>query len=234
MNRYWKMFDDWINAREPRERVLLFASAIILPGVLLSSLFVQPAVAERKRLTLDATTDQAEIAKMTLELQSLAKARGTDPDVALRSRLAEMQAKMMEFQKQVDAQAVELVSPEKMAGVLEKILANSPRIQVVEVKVLPRTMVDFEKGAAAAPPEKAQDTKAEPVQDKKPTGIYRHGVEIAIRGNYLDLVAYLKQIESQPVRMLWDKVNLSVGDYPMVTMRVVVYTISMEKAWITV
>ena len=47
-------------------------------------------------------------------------------------------------------------------------------------------------------------------------------------------MAYLKQIESQPVRILWDKVNLSVGDYPTVTMRVVVYTISMEKAWITV
>ena len=232
--RYWKQFDDWINAREPRERVLLFASSIILPGVLMSSLLVQPAVAERKRLTLDATTDQAEISKMTLELQSLAKARGADPDVALRAKLADMQAKMAEFQKQVDVQAVELVSPEKMAGVLEKILANSPRIQVVEVKVLPRTSVDFDKGAAAAPAEKPQDAKAEPTQDKKSNGIYRHGVEIAIRGNYLDLVAYLKQIESQPVRILWDKVNLSVGDYPTVTMRVVVYTISMEKAWITV
>ena len=34
--------------------------------------------------------------------------------------------------------------------------------------------------------------------------------------------------------MFWDKVSLSVSGYPVVTMRVVVYTISMEKAWLTV
>ena len=55
-----------------------------------------------------------------------------------------------------------------------------------------------------------------------------------MRGSYLDLLAYLKQIESLPVRMFWDKLSLSVTTYPMVTMRLVVYTISLEKVWLTV
>ena len=55
-----------------------------------------------------------------------------------------------------------------------------------------------------------------------------------MRGAYLDLLAYLKEIESLPVRMFWDSVSLSAAAYPAVTMRLVVYTISLEKVWLTV
>jgi len=234
MKAYWNAFNAWIDARVTRERVLLFASAIIVPGVLLHALLVQPVLAERKRMSQETLTEQVEIGKMAVQLKAMVNARGADPDAALKARLAQSVARLAELQREADTQVSELVSPEKMAGVLEKILASSPRIQVVAVKVLPRTTISFDKAVAVEPPGQPQVAGAQAAQERKPNEIFRHGVEVSVRGNYLDLVAYLKQIESQPVRMFWDSVNLTVGEYPMVTMRVLVYTISLEKAWLTV
>jgi MSHA biogenesis protein MshJ len=234
MKQVWKKFYNRIDARNTRERALIFISTIALAGVLLDTFLLAPTLTERKRIIQQTLTDQAEIGNMTAQMMALARSKGADPDVALRARLAEFEGRMSELQRQVDAQSTELVSPEKMAAVLEKILASSPMLQLVEVKVLPRSTVSLEKSAAAPAANQPQEAKREPAQEKTSNEIYRHGVEVTMRGEYLDLVAYLMQIESQPVRMFWDKVDLSVTQYPMVTMRVLVYTISLEKVWITV
>ena len=232
MMRYWKTFDSWIDARNTRERALMFFSAIAVAAVLLDAVLVEPTLAERKRILLATQANQAEIGKLAAQAQALVRARAVDPDAALKTRLAELQGRISQLQGQLDAQGAELVSPEKMAAVLEKILASSPRLQFVEVKVLPRTTVSL--GEEPAKPQAAQPKDAKPDPAHAPNEIYRHGVEVTMRGNYLDLVAYLKTIESQPVRMFWDKVNLSVTEYPTITMRVLVYTISLEKVWLTV
>jgi MSHA biogenesis protein MshJ len=233
MKRYWTTFDAWISAREMRERVLLFAAAIIVPGVFLYSILVQPALAERKRIGQETQADHADIGKLTLQLQALIRSKGADPDAASRARLAEIEARIAEFQRQVDARATELVSPEKLAAVFEKILVTTPGIQVAAVKVLPRTTVSFDKTAGMIS-NPSQDAKRESVPEKPLNEIYRHGVEVTLRGSYLDLVGYLRQIESQPARMFWDKVSLTVSEYPVITMKLIVYTISLERAWLTV
>ena len=205
-----------------------------MSSLLLDALLLEPAAAERKRVRQETLADQAEIGKMTAQMKALLSAAAADPDVALRARLAELEGRLSQLQQQVDAQSTGLVSPENMAAVLAKLLASSPRLQFVEVKVLPRSGYSLEKPESAPPASAAKDATPAPAPEQKSNQVYRHGVEVTMRGNYLDLVAYLREIESQPVRMYWDKVSLSVTEYPTVTMRFMVYTISLEKVWLTV
>jgi len=233
MKAYWKQFAGMIDGRNTRERVLIFATSAVVVYMLIDSLLLGPVLAERKRLVLETQNDQAEIAKMTAQVQTMVRDRAVDPDVLMKAKLVELTARQAELQRQIDAQSAELVPPEKMPAVLEKILANNPRLQLIEVKTLPRASISIEKEAAPAHGQ-AREAKPAAADDKKPAEIYRHGVEVTIRGSYLDLLAYLKEIESLPVRMFWDKVSLSVTAYPTVTMRLVVYTISLDKVWLTV
>jgi MSHA biogenesis protein MshJ len=235
MNAYWKRFASLIDERTVRERVLILATSSVVVYMLMQSLLLGPVLAERRRLLQETRTDQAEIGSMAVQLQTLALGKSADPDAPLRTRLAELTDRQAKLQRQIDAQSAELVPPEKMSAVLEKILANNPRLQLIEVKTLPRVSISMEK--ESAPGEAAgqgREPKTSAADEKKPNEIYRHGVEITMRGSYLDLLAYLRQIESLPVRMFWDKVSLSVTTYPTVTMRLVVYTISLEKVWLTV
>ena len=239
MKAYWAKFASLIDVRSTRERAMIFAASAVVVYALMDALFLGPVLAERKRLVLETQKDQAEVVKMAAAVQAMVRSKGADPDATLKSRLAELTARQAELQRQIDAQSAELVPPEKMSVVLEKILANNPRLQLVEVKTLPRVTISLEREAAPASPGGAggQAKEAKPAaaaEEKMPAEIQRHGVEVTIRGNYLDLLAYLKDIESLPVRMFWDKVSLSVTAYPSVTMRLVVYTISLEKVWLTV
>ena len=229
MNRYWKQFASLIDERTIRERVLILVTASVVVLMLIQSLLLGPVLAERRRLGQETRNDQAETGKMSVQVQALIRDKAADPDVALKAKLAELGARQAEVQRQIDAQSAELVSPQKMPSVLEKILANNPRLQLIGMKTLPRVSISIEKEATPG-----REPKAAAAEEKNPNEIYRHGVEVTMRGSYLDLLAYLMQIESLPVRMFCDRVNLSVTTYPTVTMRLVVYTISLDKVWLTV
>lgn len=233
MKAIWKKFADSIDRRNTRERLLILGTSGVVVFMLIDSLLLGPVLAERKRLVQETQNDQKEATKMAAEVQTLARDKAADPNVLLKSRLAELAGRQAQLQRQIDAQSAELVPPEKMAAVLEKILANNPRLQLIEVKTRPRTSISIEKEAAPGQGQ-AQEAKPTAADQKKLAEIYRHGVEVTMRGSYLDLLAYLKEIESLPVRMFWDQVNMSVTAYPTVTMRLVVYTISLEKTWLTV
>ena len=231
MRALWRKFASSIDERNTRERSLIFAASVVVVYVLIDALLVAPVLAQRKRLVLETQNDQAEIVKMVAQVQTLVRDKAADPDAVIKARLSELTARQAELQRQIDAQSAELVPPEKMPAVLEKILANNPRVRLIEVKTLPRSSISLEKEAA---PVQGQARTAKPTEEKKPAEIYRHGVEVTMRGSYLDLLAYLKEIESLPVRMFWDKLQMSVTVYPTVTLRLVVYTISLEKTWLTV
>lgn len=229
MRALWKKFASSIDERNTRERILILAASIVVVYVLIDSLLVTPVATQRKRLLLATQNDQAEIVKMLAQVQTLVRNKGADPDAVMKARLSELAAKQAELQRQIDAQSADMVPPEKMAAVLEKILANNPKLQLLEVKTLPRASITLEKETG---PVQGQPAKT-PVENK-PLEIYRHGVQITMRGSYLDLLAYLKAIESLPLRMFWDRLDMSVTAYPTVTMKLDVYTISLEKVWLTV
>jgi MSHA biogenesis protein MshJ len=215
--------------------VLIWVTSSVVALVLLEALLLGPVGAARKRMVQETQHDQAEMGTMAAQMQTLVRDKATDPDAAVKTRLAELEVRQAALQRQIDAQSAELVPPERIRAVLDKILVNNPRLQLIEMKTLPRVSISVEKEAATG--EKggqARESKPASADESKPAEIYRHGVEVTMRGSYLDLLVYLKEIESLQVRMFWDKVNLSVTTYPTVTMRLVVYTISLDKVWLTV
>jgi len=235
MKEYWRKFASIIDQRSTRERVLILVTSSLVVLVLLQALLLAPIGAARKRIVQETRNDQAEMGKMAAQVRSLVRDKAMDPDATMKARLAELELRQAALQRQIDAQSAELVPPEKIRAVLDKILANNPRLQLMEMKTLPRVSISVEKAAATGDKgAQARESKPAPADERKAAEIYRHGVEVTMRGSYLDLLAYLQEIESLQVRMFWDRVKLSVTTYPTVTMRLVVYTISLDKIWLTV
>ncbi|MBC7957684.1 MAG: hypothetical protein H7Y33_17680, partial [Cytophagales bacterium] len=81
--------------------------------------------------------------------------------------------------------------------------------------------------AASAPAASA----SQPAQASRDTWLYRHGVEVTLRGNYADLLAYLNTLEHLPRRVYWGELKINAQDSPSVVMTLTVYTISLEKTW---
>jgi MSHA biogenesis protein MshJ len=62
--------------------------------------------------------------------------------------------------------------------------------------------------------------------------LYRHGVEISVRGNYLDMIDYMTALESLPTQLFWGGARFEVEDYPTSRLTLTLYTLSLDSKWL--
>ena len=68
------------------------------------------------------------------------------------------------------------------------------------------------------------------VQVQSGAELYRHGLEMTLRGTYFDLMQYLSDLERMPARLLWGAVELQVEQYPDVRLTLQVHTLSTQRS----
>ena len=64
--------------------------------------------------------------------------------------------------------------------------------------------------------------------------VFRHGVEIRLRGGYLSTLRYLEALEALPWRFFWDSLEYEVTEYPIAEITFILHTLSSEESWIGV
>ena len=88
--------------------------------------------------------------------------------------------------------------------------------------------------AASAKAEAKPDAKAEEKKTEEESGpIFRHGVALEVEGSYLDLLDYLVALEKLPQQVYWGNLQLNVKNYPKAVMSVEIYTLSLDKKWLS-
>ena len=154
----------------------------------------------------------------------LARVRDSDPDRVNRERLAVLKAQLDDAQTRIANEERKFTAPDKMRAVLEELLSKNQRVRLVSLKTLPIASIAESRADA-------QGAGAKPQAAERL--IYRHGVELTISGAYLDVLGYLSALERLPTQLYWSGL-LMEGRYPTVTMKVTVFTLSLDPAWLSV
>ena len=227
MIKYWNLLSERVAKLNLRERAMVLAAALLLVYTAMDTLLVAPLQARRKIAMDGYTQKQNEIKTLSESLQTIASDRSQGPNEAV--RLDTSRKKLAALEGDVKELSSRLMAPERMRDVLQRILAGRPRLELIQLKTLPQSTVGISGDSAKAA------SPAKPGSEKDPANaIYKHGIQLTVRGNYLDLLAYLKEIESLPVRIYWDKLDLSVVEYPSAKLQVTLYTVSLDKTWMQV
>lgn len=214
-----------IDAMSQRERVMVFAAALTVVVGIGYALLIDPQLARRAILTKQIESQGQQLQAVEAQLQSFAQGV-KDPDVSSRARLESAKRQLAEIEAFLHEKQEHLVPADKVASLLEEVLRRNRGLQLVSLKTLaaaPLVEKVPEKGgvAAGAPP--------------GPEGqIYKHGVEITVKGSYLDLLEYLGQLEALPWQVYWGKAQLEVEEHPISALTLTVYTLSLEKAWLRI
>jgi MSHA biogenesis protein MshJ len=240
MKRLWQQYSAKMEAATLRERVLIFAAAAAVLIGLLNFTLIEPELAKQRRLSREVAQRQGEIKSMQEQLQKLALARQADPDQANRRQLEALRGQIAELDAKLNEEQRKFAPPERIGALLEELLARNRRLQLVDMRTLPVAALD----SSGVPQKPAAAAAEKPAADKGATGrpavpgpggpIYRHGVEITVTGNYLDLLAYLRDLEKLPNQMYWGKLDLSVPAHPQTILKLSVYTLSLDLAWLIV
>jgi MSHA biogenesis protein MshJ len=236
MKRRWLQFTARVEALQPRERVMAFGAAVVVLVFLANTLVLAPL--SRKEAALRSTLEKQRISVdgIAADIEGRARAYGNDPNEPLRKRLAELRAETARTSDELRTMQKGLVPPERIAPLLEAILRANGRLKLVSLKTLPATtLADGSKPApAAAAPAAApaaNSAPAAPVVATSPDLLYRHGVELTVRGSYLDMVDYMQALETLPTQLFWGKAQLDAEAYPNVRLTLTLYTLSLDPKW---
>ena len=222
-----------IDAMSVRERAMIFAAAAAVIVFLFNSFMITPLMARHKALRSQIAQQQDNIAGMDAEIGAIVRAYSVDPDQSNRERLASVKARSAALGADLRSMQTGLVAPERIAPLLEQILRANGKLRLIALRSLPVSPAadgpydpDARVAAIAAP---AADAAAA----ASPTRlIYRHGVQVTVRGNYLDMIDYLDALEGLPTQMFWAKASMEVEEYPNARLTLTLYTLSLDQKWI--
>lgn len=215
MNAVVKRYIERIDGASLRERALLFAAAALLLVFLVNATLINPLRDTQRRLSADIAQRESELRTVQAELQRMARARGADPDARNRERVAELRAELAKLDASIAAEQKRFTSPQRMRAVLEEMLERDKRLRLVDLKTLAASDFSATQGQAGR-------------------RVFRHGVELTLAGSYLDLHAYLKALEGLSTQLYWGRAEMSVSAYPVATLKLTVYTLSFDQAWLVV
>jgi MSHA biogenesis protein MshJ len=232
MKRVWQTYMERIDAASLRERALIFAAAALLLIAVLNALLIEPELAKQRRLSREVVLRQGEIRELQTQVQKLTLMRQADPDKAQRQRVEELRKRLAEVDGRLLEEQRRFAAPNQVGTLLEEMLSRNRRLRLVDLRSLPVSTLQGEAQKPAA--EKPAPDK--PAALKQAAGqIYRHGVEVTVTGGYLDLLAYLQDLEKLPSQLYWGRVELDASaGRPQVSLKLSVYTLSLDLAWLVV
>lgn len=233
LSRQWARCRNYVDALSLRERVLLTVTAtvIVLGG---GELFVLAPMVERFEHRAQAIVmKQQEIDAMRSVIGDLVARYRRDSDAANRARLAELRTALSETDAPLTRLTAGMVAPEEMAKLVEDVLLSNQHLDLVQMQNLaPEELLQTH--AESAPPEGATDQTRPALSQTADIALYKHGLELSVKGRYAELVRFLRTLEALPWKVAWGKVRLEAYEYPLSKLVLVVYTFSLEEAWLQV
>lgn len=248
---HWEQLAARFAALTRRERLIVSIALFAGGGFLLFSLVIEPGLIQARQSLRAETLAKNELTQLQTQVFLLAR-QSADIDAPSRRRLDQLRVELTSVDSRLAAIESRMVPPARMRAFLEGVLARNGAVELIGFRTLPVSQVGVAQqvpraepppptleqvarnpAAAAVAPAPAPAIPAQ-VAAGEGSGVFKHGIEIRLAGNYNDLVAYMAELERLPERVMWNSVSLSVERYPRNILIVRVYTLSLDKNWMTV
>lgn len=236
MKRYWSLACSRVDDMSLRERALIFAAAGFVVISLINATLLEPLFAEQKVLSAQVIQKQEKMKELQAAIQAQLQARRDNEYSPLRMRTAQLKQQLQELDGYLQNRRSRLVEPDKMAGLLKQVLSKNSGLQLVALKTLPLSLLIEKPQAANGAGQSAVTANANDGQKQHDAQnqIFKHGVQISVRGSYAELLRYVSALERMPEQMFWGEVSLNVEQYPYSVLTLTLYTLSLDKTWLTV
>jgi len=209
----WKALLARIDDMSLRERAMLFASISLVILLVAYAALLDPVLRKQKSLIDRVARDQNQINEIRGQIEQIVRAgdaKGRHPEQVAVDAL---ERQIAELDRSLAAKQSGLIAPERLPALLKDILGRSKGVELDSLRLLPGVPVKAVTGE---------------------TSLYRHGVELAVKGSYFELLQYLEELEKRSSVLLWGSVELQVDQYPDVRLRVVIHSLSRNASLLAI
>lgn len=224
---YLRKFD----AYSLRERILLAVAAVVVIFFLMDTLLLSAWSRQNAALKAGIVEQGAESERVRVQLKELQGRASAHPDAQAQARIREIEQNIAAIEATLQSASKQLVPPERMATMLEDLLKRNRRLQLVKMTTLPAAeLLGREKAEASQTGGQHAATEGQAGSQN----IFKHGVELTLRGSYFDMLDYLAQVESLPWQMYWGHLKLDAREYNRPVLTLTLYTLSLDKVLLTI
>lgn len=231
MKKSWQRIALKIDALSLRERAIVFAVAVLLLGALINTALLDPQYVKQTKLSQQIKRQQSQTIDLQNQIQQRVKSQGDDPNLANLERLRVLRLRITEMNKVLGDLQKGLVSPDRMAELLENVLKRNDRLLLVSLRTLPVKALN-ESIAASVTGNVPVGGPVVGDQSEGVKAIFKHAVELKVQGNYLDMLSYMRSLEGMPWQLFWGSAQLTVDAYPTATLTLTLFTLSLDKQWL--
>ena len=211
-----KGFTDRIDAMSLRERGLIFVTLLVALYFVAVNVLFGPVNADKDRLQKQVNQLHEETRLLEIQVQGLVSGSENDPEAAKRKKIASLQENLKTMDAAFSRVTAGLVPPKEMTKLVEQMLLKNRGLEVIKVESLPST--PLLEGAAEGEPDGSM--------------VYKHGMRIELKGNYLDILRYLRSLEGLEWKVFWGQVTLQTEKHPVSKVNLLIYTLSTHQGWI--
>ncbi len=215
MNTLLKRYAERIDAASLRERVAIFLALTLVLVYIAYAALLQPLRAAQRRSATETAQRQKELQTTQAEVQRLALSTQVDPDAGNRARRTALREQLAEVESRIGKEQRRFTPPERMRGLLQDMLQRNRSVAIVDLRSLPVAPIGGEKPGS-------------------PGELYRHGLELTLSGSYVELYEYLRALERLPTQLYWRRFEFAVTEHPQMTLKLTVYTVSLDRTWLIV
>ena len=206
MNRLLAMF----NRLGARERLGILIGLLAAVYLVMDLALIGPEERRQKTLKAEIARLDAELTVVRADVIVVKAQLEKDPHAKDRAQLDAFRKVIEEastFLGQVET------DPRQVGNLLRQVIAGTPGIELVALKTLPAVAVVDRSQAA---------------KEAVSRSIYRRGIQVSVKGNYLAMLPYLEKLQTLPTRVLWVEADLDAQAYPNATLKLLIYTLGGE------
>jgi MSHA biogenesis protein MshJ len=222
---------DKLAALNTRERWMVFFAGLAVVYGVINALLLSPVLDKEAEIKAHITQAQTQLADIQQQVSTLAQTPANATDAA---RLASIKQLNTQIKAQAESlQEIEkgMVSPAEMPALLKQLMQRHAEIRLVDMKTNPpenfvqRTPLG--QVAVETPAPKAANAT-------NISAIYKHSISLTLSGNYMDLLHYAEALQTYAGQVWWEKASLSTQTYPNSELTIVLYTLSLDKTWLSI
>lgn len=210
----WNRLAERLDSMSLRERVLIFAAGTALLVLIAKAALIDPELAKQRTFSRAIGEQRLAITTAQQQIRKLVSEHRGDPNEALRGRIATLKIEVAGLEREIAGEERRFTGPDTMRETLAAMLTGHAGLRLLDLKTIAAVPVATATGPT-------------------PRKVYRHGVELTLEGAYLDIHAYLLGLESLKSQLHWGRAELSAA-YPVAKLKLTVFTMSVDPAWMEV
>jgi MSHA biogenesis protein MshJ len=205
------------NTLSLRERFLFGTTILVVLSLGWWHFFAKPVMLETAMLVAENTKISAEVNQTRAEIKTIRNTIAAGINREKEVKLVQLTRALEAVEERLRLKTIELIDPEKMFQLMSQLIYRDSGLKLLSLK-------RREVKPAIALSEKQQEN----------ADIYRHVLEVKFSGKFRDILIYMQSLEALDWKLIWDEIEIVSNEYPLITVKIVISTLSTRKEWVGV